>query len=136
VHMSKDSVRTKDPCWSVGTIYDPRELLGVSTAGPEWTTGCYSRPVESPWQRCRRRRASPTLWGIDIPRVLMNTKTCHGPPNRPSTGSSYGMGQRDVARLGEPDLSRRRPTPVLSAMGAWIHRVGQLGTPDRLNPSQ
>jgi hypothetical protein len=26
-------VRTKDSCWSVGTIYDPRELLGVSTAG-------------------------------------------------------------------------------------------------------
>jgi hypothetical protein len=25
-------VRTKDSCLSVGTIYDPRELLGVSTA--------------------------------------------------------------------------------------------------------
>jgi hypothetical protein len=27
-------VRTKDLCWSVGTINDPRELPGVSTAGP------------------------------------------------------------------------------------------------------
>jgi hypothetical protein len=27
-------VHTKDSCWSVGTIYDPRELPGVSTAGP------------------------------------------------------------------------------------------------------
>jgi hypothetical protein len=27
-------VRTKDSCWFVGTIYDPRELTGVSTAGP------------------------------------------------------------------------------------------------------
>jgi hypothetical protein len=26
-------VRTKDPYWSVGTIYDPSELPGVSTAG-------------------------------------------------------------------------------------------------------
>jgi hypothetical protein len=26
-------VHTKDSCWSVGTIYDPRELPGVSTAG-------------------------------------------------------------------------------------------------------
>jgi hypothetical protein len=34
VRMSEDKVRTKDSCWSVGTIYDPRELLGVSTAGP------------------------------------------------------------------------------------------------------
>jgi hypothetical protein len=34
VRMSEDKVRTKDPCWSVGTIYDPRELPGVSTAGP------------------------------------------------------------------------------------------------------
>jgi hypothetical protein len=31
--MSQDKVRTKDPCWSVGTIYDPRELPRVSTAG-------------------------------------------------------------------------------------------------------
>jgi hypothetical protein len=34
VRMSEDKVRTKDSCWSVGTIYDPRELPGVSTAGP------------------------------------------------------------------------------------------------------
>jgi hypothetical protein len=26
-------MRTKDPCWSVGTIYAPRELLGVSIVG-------------------------------------------------------------------------------------------------------
>jgi hypothetical protein len=30
----EDKVCTKDPCWSVGTIYDPRELWEVSTAGP------------------------------------------------------------------------------------------------------
>jgi hypothetical protein len=35
-------VRTKDPCWSVGTIYDPRELPGVSTAGPEIGRGVTS----------------------------------------------------------------------------------------------
>jgi hypothetical protein len=32
--MSEDKVRTKDSCWSLGTIYDPREPLGVSTASP------------------------------------------------------------------------------------------------------
>jgi hypothetical protein len=32
--MSEDKVCTKDSCWSMGTIYDPRELSGVSTAGP------------------------------------------------------------------------------------------------------
>jgi hypothetical protein len=32
--MREDKVRTKDSCWSVGTIYDPRELPGVSTTGP------------------------------------------------------------------------------------------------------
>jgi hypothetical protein len=32
--MSEDKVRTKYSCWSVGTIYDSRELPGVSTAGP------------------------------------------------------------------------------------------------------
>jgi hypothetical protein len=30
--MSKDKLHTKDPCWYVGTIYDPRELPVVSTA--------------------------------------------------------------------------------------------------------
>jgi hypothetical protein len=34
VRMSEDKVHTKDLCWFVGTIYDPRELPGVSTAGP------------------------------------------------------------------------------------------------------
>jgi hypothetical protein len=32
--MSEDKVHTKDSCWSLGTIYDPRELPGVSIAGP------------------------------------------------------------------------------------------------------
>jgi hypothetical protein len=32
--MSEDKLCTKDPCWSVGTIYDTRELSGVSTADP------------------------------------------------------------------------------------------------------
>jgi hypothetical protein len=35
-------VRTKDSCWSVGTIYDPSELTGVSTAGPEIGRGVTS----------------------------------------------------------------------------------------------
>jgi hypothetical protein len=33
--MSEDKVSTKGLCWSVRMIYDPRGLLGVSTAGPE-----------------------------------------------------------------------------------------------------
>jgi hypothetical protein len=27
-------VHTKEMCWSVGTIYDPSELPGLSTVGP------------------------------------------------------------------------------------------------------
>jgi hypothetical protein len=34
VRMSEDKVCTKDPCWSMGTIYDPSNLPGLSTAGP------------------------------------------------------------------------------------------------------
>ena len=34
VCMSEDKVRTKESCWSVGTIYDFRELTEVSTADP------------------------------------------------------------------------------------------------------
>jgi hypothetical protein len=33
VRMSEDKLRTKDPCLSMGTIYDTRELPGVSIAG-------------------------------------------------------------------------------------------------------
>jgi hypothetical protein len=35
-------VRTKDPCWSMGTIYDPRVLPGVSTTGPRIGRGVTS----------------------------------------------------------------------------------------------
>jgi hypothetical protein len=34
MRTSEDKVRIEDLCWSVGTIYDPRELTGVSTIGP------------------------------------------------------------------------------------------------------
>jgi hypothetical protein len=34
VRMSEDKVCIKDPCWSVWTIIDPRELPRVSTASP------------------------------------------------------------------------------------------------------
>jgi hypothetical protein len=30
--MSEDKVRTKDSCWSVGMVYDPKVLTGVSIA--------------------------------------------------------------------------------------------------------
>jgi hypothetical protein len=42
VHISDDKMRTKDFCWCVGTIYDPRELSGVSTTGPEIGRGVTS----------------------------------------------------------------------------------------------
>jgi hypothetical protein len=32
VRMSEDKMCTKDTCWSLGTIYDPRELPRVSIA--------------------------------------------------------------------------------------------------------
>jgi hypothetical protein len=61
MRMSEDKVRTKDPCWSVGAIYDPRELSGVSTAGPgigrgvtpsllvlRWKSGPYQADCASP----------------------------------------------------------------------------------------
>jgi hypothetical protein len=35
VRISEDKVRTKDLCWSMGTIYDTKELLEVSIADPE-----------------------------------------------------------------------------------------------------
>jgi hypothetical protein len=45
-------VRTKDSCWSVGTIYDPRELPGVSTAGPVIGRGVTMEwEAESPFSR-------------------------------------------------------------------------------------
>jgi hypothetical protein len=46
--MCEDKVHTKDPCWSVGTIYDPSELLGVSTAGPGIGRGVTPRRSSGP----------------------------------------------------------------------------------------
>jgi hypothetical protein len=49
VRMSEDKVRTKDLCWSVGTIYDPRELPGVSATGPGIGRGVTKTPNSSPF---------------------------------------------------------------------------------------
>jgi hypothetical protein len=46
--MSEDKVRTKVACWSVGTIYDPRELQGVSTVGPRIGRGDTSGIIADP----------------------------------------------------------------------------------------
>jgi hypothetical protein len=43
--MSEDKVRTKDSCWSVGTIYDPKELPGVGTSCPEIGRGVTKIPL-------------------------------------------------------------------------------------------
>jgi hypothetical protein len=34
MRMSEDKLRTKNPCWFVGTIYDPIKLPGVNIVGP------------------------------------------------------------------------------------------------------
>jgi hypothetical protein len=34
VRISEDKIRTKDSCSSVGMVYGPRELPGVSIVGP------------------------------------------------------------------------------------------------------
>jgi hypothetical protein len=46
VRMSGDKVCTKDSCWFVGMIYDPRELLGVSIAGPGIGRGVTRNPTQ------------------------------------------------------------------------------------------
>jgi hypothetical protein len=60
--MSEDKVRTKDSCWSVGMVYGPKELPGVSTMVREWT-GCYkwyqSRPS---WFHGRVWARSSGIW--------------------------------------------------------------------------
>jgi hypothetical protein len=66
------------------------------------------------------------VWEMDIPQVPMNIKTCHGSPGRFSPRSSYGMGQLNVATLGRPGLSRQKPTPELSAIGARTYRPPQF----------
>jgi hypothetical protein len=59
--MSEDKVCTKDLCWSVGTIYDPRELLGLSTAGPEIRHGV---TTGRPYRLCRKSLAVTLRWGL------------------------------------------------------------------------
>jgi hypothetical protein len=62
----------------------------------------------------------------------MNTKTYHGPPGGLPTGSTYGMGRQDVARLGEPDPRLQRSTSELGATKVLISRVMRLQAPEGL----
>jgi hypothetical protein len=71
-------------------------------------------------------------WGIDIPRVLTDTETYHGPPDGPSNSLPCGMGQHVIIRSGELDPRRQRSAPELYATKALISRVMQLCTPEEL----
>jgi hypothetical protein len=61
-------VHTKDSCWSVGTIYDPRELPGVSTTGP-WI-GRGVTPYKVVRVIYRNAYMLETLLGEKLPKVL------------------------------------------------------------------
>jgi hypothetical protein len=64
-------VRTKDSCWSVRTIYDPRELPGVSTVGPEIRRGVTAMAQPGWPMACKRLVVlHPFLnFSIDAPMV-------------------------------------------------------------------
>jgi hypothetical protein len=47
--MSEDKVRIKDLCWSVGIIYNPRELPGVNYRRSRDWTGCYKKWEKVNW---------------------------------------------------------------------------------------
>jgi hypothetical protein len=54
--MSEDKLHPKDSCWSMGTIYDPRELPGVSIVGPGIGRGCYK------WYQSQPSRFHGRVW--------------------------------------------------------------------------
>jgi hypothetical protein len=74
--MSEDKVCTKDLCWSVGTIYDPRKLPGVSTIGPGIGRGVTG--VHRGLERQAARWCAP-------PREAFSPSAC------PATGSCPAM---------------------------------------------
>jgi hypothetical protein len=92
--MSEDKVRTKDSCWSVGMIYGPRELPGVSTAGLEIERGVTSGIRTDP----RGFTSLCGLGGLDIWRMA------HVGPEW-----SHGMAYDDT-----------RHTDVAKRGGSWI----------------
>jgi hypothetical protein len=54
VRMSEDKMSTKDSCWSMGMIYGPRELSGVSTAvtGVDGVLQMVSKPTLAVSRAC------------------------------------------------------------------------------------
>jgi hypothetical protein len=67
-------VHTKDSCWSMGTIYDPRELPGVSTAGLGIVRGVTSGIRADPRSFTGVCGLGVRVYGACGPRVL----TWHG----------------------------------------------------------
>jgi hypothetical protein len=124
-------VRTKDSCWSVGTIYDPRELLGVSTIGleigqgvtggdgPEWLVhgGCVRAALAGDRALCFQ---SILRW--------------------PSTGENEGATRKDVRGTRRPikAWARRGHVGRLTVRGGKCeHGLGELWHADhgRTRPS-
>jgi hypothetical protein len=69
--MSEDKVRTKDFCWSVGTIYNPRKLLGVSTTGLGIGRGVTTRLAEE-CKAVEQAEPEPNDWRVLIIRYIKN----------------------------------------------------------------
>jgi hypothetical protein len=76
-------VRTKDLCWYVGTIYDPRELLGVSTAGPGNGWGVTKR---------LHHQLKPHLPGIDF--ILISVEQIPSPLQHKASPGAFTFSLR------------------------------------------
>jgi hypothetical protein len=94
--MSEDKVCAKDPYWSVGTIYDARELPGVSIAGPGIGRGLHeASPLTlelqaTPWPALCRPPTLPIYDGLIDPKwFLMNYE---------ATISSFGGNSALIAK--------------------------------------
>jgi hypothetical protein len=112
-------VHTKDLCWSVGTIYDPRELRGVSIAclgiGRGVTGGLVSLsrgPGPSATSRaCLLRTQRPRTDSWDPPYQPLNTSLSHlvspqrGPGSSGSSPSPHGLKQPTKLHGARADLA-------------------------------
>jgi hypothetical protein len=110
--MSEDKVRTKDSCWSVGTIYDPRELPGVSTAGPGIGRGVTQDGLVAARQRSGQGSLNAEA-AHRLPVEWTELIKCRG-----GTLPAIGMDRRRA--LSAINAEAARPRGLMSGSARWL----------------
>jgi hypothetical protein len=127
--MSEDKVHIKDSCWSVETIYDTRELPGLSNVGPG-VDGVLHQPTSSV------PTTLPTMTNEQLTASLLHFSNNLGAIQAQMMALQSDVATLKVVMLGsQPPPSPPSPSEVVAALSS-LSQLALIATPASSQPSR